>query len=65
VFRKDVDPKEKSYISESTNSLKLQAGRFNSKLKIFEELGKKETASVKSLAVYDELSLEAQAGLLK
>lgn len=28
-------------------------------------LGKKETASVKALAVYDELSVEAQAGLLK
>jgi hypothetical protein len=65
VFRKDVDPKEKSYISESTNTLKTQAGRFNGKLKIFEELGKKETASVKSLAVYDELSLEAQSVLFK
>jgi len=62
VFRKDVDPREKSYISESTNSLKTQAGRFNGKLKSFEELGKKETASVKALAVYDELTSEAQAG---
>ena len=65
VFRKDIDPKEKSFISESTNSLKTQANRFNGKLNVFEELGKKETASVKALAVYDELSLEAQAGLLK
>jgi hypothetical protein len=60
VFKKDVDPKEKSYISESTNNLKTQAGRFNSRLKVFEELGKKETAGVKALAVYDELSFEAQ-----
>jgi hypothetical protein len=65
VFKKDIDPKEKSFISESTNTLKTQAGRFNSKLKVFDELGKKETASVKALAVYDELSLEAQTALLK
>ena len=65
VFRKDVDPKEKSYISESANALKTQASRFNNKLKVFEELGKKETASVKALAVYDELLIETQTGLLK
>jgi hypothetical protein len=65
VFKKDIDPTEKSYISESTNTLKTQAGLFNSKLKNFEELGKKETASVKALAVYDELTLEAQNVLLK
>jgi hypothetical protein len=65
VFKKDIDPKEKSYLSESTNSLKTQAGRFNSRLKVFEELGRKETASVKALAVYDELSLESQTVLLK
>jgi hypothetical protein len=65
IFKKDIDPKEKSFISESTNSLKAQADRFNSKLKVFEELGKKETASVKTLAVFDELTAETQAGLLK
>ena len=65
VFRKDVDPKEKSFISESTNSLKIQADRFNGKLKTFDELGKKETASVKTLAVFDELTAEIQTGLLK
>ena len=59
LFKKDVDPKEKSFISESMNNLKTQAGRFNGKLKAFEELGKKETASVKALAVYDELAAEA------
>jgi len=65
VFKKDIDPKEKSYISESTNTLKTQAGLFNGKLKNFEELGKKETASVKALAVYDELTQEAQNTLFK
>ena len=63
--RKDVDPKEKSFISESTNNLKIQADRFNNRLKNFEELGKNETASVKTLAVYDELAYEAQQSLLK
>jgi hypothetical protein len=65
IFKKDIDPKEKSFISESTGNLKIQADRFNSKLKIFDELGKKETASVKTLAVYDELTAEAMAGLFK
>jgi hypothetical protein len=65
IFRKDIDPKEKSFISENTNSLKIQADRFNSRLKVFEELGKKETASVKTLAVFDELTAEATSGLLK
>ncbi|NVN92275.1 MAG: hypothetical protein HXX11_16960 [Desulfuromonadales bacterium] len=64
LFKKDVDPKEKSFISESTSSLKAQADRFNGKLRTFEELGKKETASVKSLAVYDELEQEAARSCL-
>lgn len=65
IFKKDVDPKEKSFISESTNSLKTQADRFNGRLKTFEELGKKETASVKTLAVFDELTAETRTVLLK
>ena len=65
VFKKDIDLKEKSFISESTNSLKTQADRFNSKLKSFDELAKKETASVKTLAVFDELTAEATTALLK
>jgi hypothetical protein len=59
VFKKDMDPKEKSFISESTGSLKVQADRFNGRLRSFGELGKKETAGVKALAVYDELAAEA------
>lgn len=58
VFKKDIDLKEKSFISESTNGLKIQADRFNGRLRSFEELGKKETASVKALTVYDELATE-------
>jgi len=55
LFRKDVDPKEKSFISESTNSLKNKAAAYNGKLNNFEELTRKQGAQIKSLAVYDEL----------
>lgn len=61
VFKKDIDPKEKSFISENINGLRNQADRFNGRLKSFEELGKKETASVKALAVYDELAAGADS----
>lgn len=59
LVRKNVDPKEKSFISESTSNLKTQADNFNKKMKRFEELGKKETANINALAVYDELTNDA------
>ncbi len=61
LFRKDVDPKEKSFVSESSSNLKSQAARFNGKLKTFGELGQKQTMRVKSLTVYDELLVETVA----
>ena len=61
LVKKDIDPKEKSFLSESTSSLKTQANRFNGKLRSFEEISKKEAASVKTLAVFDELSAEQAA----
>lgn len=61
LFRKDVDPKEKSFISESTNSLKNKAAAFNGKLNSFEELTRTQNVRVKSLAVYDELLSELAA----
>ncbi len=63
LFRKDVDPKEKSFISENSSSLKLQVAKFNGKLKNFEDLGHKQAMKVKSLAVYDELMAEAAAAV--
>ena len=60
LFRKDVDPKEKSFISESTNTLKNKAATFNGKLNTFEELTRKQSARIKSLSVYDELLSELQ-----
>lgn len=61
LFRKDIDPKEKSFISESTNSLKNKAGMFNGKLNSFEELTRKQSTQVKSLTVYDDLLSEVAA----
>lgn len=61
LFRKDVDPKEKSFISESTNSLKNKAATYNGKLNSFEECTKTQNVRVKSLAVYDDLLSEFAA----
>jgi hypothetical protein len=61
LVKKDIDPREKSFLSESASNLKTQADRFNGKLKSFEELTKKEAANVKSLALFDELSAELVA----
>lgn len=58
LVKKNVDPKEKSFISESTASLKNQADRFNSRLTGFNEITRKETTAIKSLALYDELIAE-------
>ncbi|MDQ5986136.1 MAG: hypothetical protein CSYNP_01855 [Syntrophus sp. SKADARSKE-3] len=58
LVKKDVDPKEKNYLSESVQSLKSQAEHFNGRFTAFEELAQKETACVKSLVVYDELMAE-------
>lgn len=60
LIRKNVNPKEKSYISESTSNLKTQADIFNKKMKNFEILGKKETNNIKALIVYDELAEEIE-----
>ncbi len=66
ILKKETEPKEKSYIRESMENLKTRADGFNKRLNGFDELGKKETASVKSLAVYDELEHEAaRSGLLE
>ncbi len=61
IFRKDIDPKEKSFISESTNTLRNKAAAFNGKLNSFGELTRKQGARVKSLAVYNELLADLAA----
>lgn len=57
-FNKDIDPKEKSFLSESTNALKNKAAAFNVKLTSFEDHTRTLNSRVKSLAVYDELLSE-------
>lgn len=64
MLTREPTPREKSFITESSGTLKARADRFNARLRQFEELGKKETASVRALAVYDELEREARASLL-
>ena len=61
LVNKDIDPKEKSFLSESAGNLKTQADRFNGNLLSFNEITKKEAASIKSLALFDELSAELAA----
>lgn len=59
MFRKDVDPKEKSFLTESTDNLKNKAAFFSGKLANFAELTRKQNTRVKSLSVYEELLTEA------
>lgn len=63
VMGKKVDPKEKSFLSESTTNLKTQAELFNGKLHKFGELEKQAITNVKALAVYDELALDVRKKL--
>ena len=50
--------KEKSFLSESTTSLRDRALAFNGKFKLFEETVKKDAPLVKSLVAYDDLIRE-------
>jgi hypothetical protein len=49
------DKKEKSFLSESTASLKNRAQLFNGKFKLFDETVKKSAPLIKSLVAYDDL----------
>ncbi len=61
VTRSEADKKEKSYLSQSIQNLKNGAGRFNARLKVFEDSAKKDEPLVKSLGTYDELIHEMTA----
>jgi len=52
------DRKEKSYLSESTTSLRNRALAFNGKFKQFEGTVKKDAPLIKSLVAYDDLIRE-------
>jgi hypothetical protein len=55
---KSDDKKEKSFLSESTTSLRNRALGFNGKFKKFEETVKKDAPLIKSLVAYDDLIRE-------
>lgn len=57
LLKKD-DKKEKSYLVESTASLKNKAAAFNGKLKLFDQTVKKDGPLIKSLLAYDDLIRE-------
>lgn len=65
MISKNVDPKEKSYLSESIKNLKTEANSFNGKLIFFESITGKEASHIKSLVVYDELLAELKANKIK
>ncbi len=58
ISRSEAGKKEKSYLSQSIQNLRNGAGRFNARLKIFEDSAKKDEPLVKSLVTYDELIRE-------
>lgn len=60
--RGDGEKKEKSFLSENIQGLKNRAGNFNARLKSFDEAAQKDAPLIKSLATYDELIHEVEAG---
>jgi hypothetical protein len=61
VTQKEPDPKDRSYLSEATAGLRTQAAAFNAKLRLFDDVTKREAPVVGSLAAYDELVRDLDA----
>lgn len=61
LSRKEIDKKEKSFLSESILNLRNRAGTFNAKLKLFDETARKDVPLIKSLSAYDELIREMES----
>jgi hypothetical protein len=61
VTRKDADPKEKSYLTESVQSLKTQAAWFNARLRLFDDSTQRTAPLIKSLVAYEDLIAELDA----
>lgn len=60
IKRSEVDKKEKSFLSESIQSLKNRAGNFNGRLKLFTDTARKDAPLIKTLTAYDELVRELE-----
>jgi len=58
LLRSGDDKNEKSFLSESTTSLKDKAQAFHGKFKLFDETVKKDAPVIKSLVAYDDLIRE-------
>lgn len=54
-FLKSDEKAEKSYLAESTTSLRNKAQGFNAKLQLFDQTVKKTTPQIKALVAYDDL----------
>lgn len=65
LLKSGDDKKEKSYLSESTSSLRNRALTFNGKFKLFAETVKKDAPLIKSLVAYDDLIREIEPKLAK
>ncbi|NTU59461.1 MAG: hypothetical protein HGA98_00200 [Deltaproteobacteria bacterium] len=61
VTRKDVDPKEKSFLTENVATLKTQAAWFDGRLRLFDESANRVAPSIKALLAYEELVKEIDA----
>lgn len=55
LLKSGDDKKEKSFLSESTTSLRNKAQVFNGKFKLFDETVKKDAPLIKALVAYDDL----------
>ena len=58
ILRNELDPKEKSFISKNTDTLKKSTAAFNEKRLQFGEITRKLDVRIRSLTVYDELLSE-------
>ena len=65
LLRSGDDKNEKSFLSESTTSLKDKAQAFHGKFKLFDETVKKDAPVIKSLVAYDELIREIDPKLVR
>jgi hypothetical protein len=55
---KKPDKKEKSFLAENIRNLRDRAGDFNAKLKLFDEITRKDGPLIKSVVAYDDLVRE-------
>lgn len=52
---KEPDKKEKSFLAENIRNLRNRAGNFNEKLKLFDEIARRDGPLIKSVVAYDDL----------